>query len=761
MRIPGAEGSPTGDANPPTVIDTASVARDIKPRLVAHSAPPAALSATPNLVGLLLALRRRWFLALSLGLLLAPAAAFAAWTLRPITFTARTLLHVTSNQPKLLYELPDSRGDFGNYQRVQIALVKSRWVLNAALRDPKVEKLEIVNSQEDPLAWLEREIQIDFSTAPEIMRISMTGPDSKTVQTLVDAVRKAYLVEIVQKETRTRQARLDQLKKWFAEYDSSLRDKRETLKRMARGVGTKDPKLMAAKQEFRAQHLRDLQTELLKRQSERRTTELELSNSQARESAGASATVAAGVIEEQIKKDPVVIRLQNEIEQHEVDLADFRKRSPAPQKEPGFRKITQFQQAAKELLAKRREEILPAITGQLRDKARDDVQIVRLQHEDRVRFLTEIEKRLEDEIDRNSKDVNAFKNEVVDLEWLTDEIAQLDAQNKEVTRQMQALQVEMQAPPRVTELEPGEQPVVVPAQTESNRIRLAGGAGLGSFLAIVLGIALLEFRCRRVNSADEVVRGLKMKLVGSLPLVPRRALMGRANKAHNLHWQNRLTESVDAIRTTLLNAARFEGLRMVMVTSALGGEGKTLLSCHLAVSLARAGRKTLLVDGDLRRPAVHKLFDLPLERGLSELLRGELEPAAVANTSPLDGLTVITAGQSDVRAIQNLARDRIAEVLRRFHDSYEFVVIDSAPVLPVADAQLIGQHVDGVVFSVMRDVSRLPAVYAACERLALLRVPILGAVINGIQGGPYHSSNYYNSMPPTSAPSHAETQAST
>jgi capsular exopolysaccharide synthesis family protein len=232
-------------------------------------------------------------------------------------------------------------------------------------------------------------------------------------------------------------------------------------------------------------------------------------------------------------------------------------------------------------------------------------------------------------------------------------------------------------------------------------------------------------------------------------------LLGRATGTQNIHWQNRLTESVDGIRTTLLSAARFEGLSKVMVTSAVGGEGKTLLSCHLAVSLARAGCKTLLIDGDLRRPSVHKLFNMPLGQGLSELLRGEVEPDAVTNPGPLEGLSVITAGQSDSQAIQSLARGRIGELLQQFSESYEFVVIDSAPVLPVADAQLIGQHVDGVVVSVMRDVSRLPAVYAACERLGLLRIRILGAVVNGMQGNAYQSLYYNTPSAPASTPSSA------
>src|SRR5262249_12423516 len=160
---------PVGDATPPAVIEPSPVPRDAKARPLTPLAPPAALSATPNLPGLLLALRRRWLLALTLGLLLSPAVAFVVWTLRPITFTARPRLHVKSSPEWILYKTPDGQGDFSNYQRAQTALVKSPLVLNSALRDPKVERLPIVLKQDDPVAWLEREIHADFGTAPEVL----------------------------------------------------------------------------------------------------------------------------------------------------------------------------------------------------------------------------------------------------------------------------------------------------------------------------------------------------------------------------------------------------------------------------------------------------------------------------------------------------------------------------------------------------------------------------------------------------------------
>jgi capsular exopolysaccharide synthesis family protein len=805
MQNPDADGAPEG-----TEVPQANIEQNLKRRRPAHTARPAALSKTPTLTGLLQALRRRWLLAISLGILLAPAVAVTVWVLRPITFTARTLLHVNSVPEQIVFSIPENRGDFGNYQRVQVALVKSRLVLNSALNDPTVQDLHVVKQLEDQLAWLEREIQADFNIAPEILKISMTGENTETLRLLVDAVRKAYLDEIVLKETKLRRNRLEKLRDYNDRYDEQLRGKRDLLKKLQLAAGSSDPRVMASRQDLNQKYVSALENELLKTKSLKNSALFELKakfsssaestqsgdtkkdnrksdnqapssveptqpgdtkkdNPKSDDQANFSAvepklpgdaekgnaksgpqvpsipekaepiTIPDVLIEAEIQKDAVVKRYLQEVAQIELDLANYRQRAQQPENEHGYKKLTQTVEAARAALAKRREQIRPVIVEQLQAKARDDRNLLNLTLLDKVGFYTKVEKELEDEIARRAKTIDKLNLDVVNVQFLTDEIAQVDNVNKEVARQRTALDIEIQAPPRVGTLEVA---FIVPAQTESSRLRLAGGAGLGTFAAVLLGVAMLEFRRRKVNDVDEVVQGLKMKLVGSLPLVPRRALMGRSSAATNNMWQQRLTESVDAIRTTLLNAARFEGLRRVMVTSAVGGEGKTLLCCHLAVSLARAGYKTLLIDGDLRRPSVHKVFNLALGRGFSELLRGEADLATVANVGPLDCLHVVTAGQSDSAAIQNLAREHVSDVLQRIDSSYEFVIVDSAPVLPVADAQLIGQHVDGVVLSVMREVSRLPAVYAAYERLSLLRVRILGAVVNGVQSGIYQGSYY-------------------
>jgi capsular exopolysaccharide synthesis family protein len=280
--------------------------------------------------------------------------------------------------------------------------------------------------------------------------------------------------------------------------------------------------------------------------------------------------------------------------------------------------------------------------------------------------------------------------------------------------------------------------VLQPAETPTDRdysrfSKFALGGGVGMFGLVLFGVAFLEFQSRRVCAVEEVTQGLGLGLVGTMPRLParaRRAVAG-GQSAKDLYWQSIITESVDAIRTQLLHSAQAEGMQVVMVTSAAGGEGKTSLASQLAASLARSWRKTLLIDGDLRNPAAHKLFDLPLEPGFSELLRAEANAADVIKPTRLSRLWVMSAGHWDAHAVQALAQESVGQMFAQLKQQYDFIIVDSCPVLPVADALLLGQHVDGVIFSVLRDVSRLPAVHVAQQRLQSLGVHTLGAVVIG------------------------------
>jgi polysaccharide biosynthesis transport protein len=265
-------------------------------------------------------------------------------------------------------------------------------------------------------------------------------------------------------------------------------------------------------------------------------------------------------------------------------------------------------------------------------------------------------------------------------------------------------------------------------------MKMCGIAAIAFFGLAFVGLAFVEYRANRVSNPDLVPASIGLPLVGTVPARPK-AKMGMGDR----EWEAVLNEAVDSARTIFLHSANVNNLRTVMVTSAVGGEGKTSLSCRLAASLARSGRRTLLIDADLRNPSVHGEFGIAGGPGVCEALRGELKDVTAGiHESVIPNLWILPAGRCDRLAIQQLAQDGFARLLAEIHNNgFDFVLIDTSPVMPVADAMLVGRHVDGALLSLMCDVSQVERVNAACQRLATIDVPLLGAVVNGTRNEAY------------------------
>jgi Mrp family chromosome partitioning ATPase len=139
---------------------------------------------------------------------------------------------------------------------------------------------------------------------------------------------------------------------------------------------------------------------------------------------------------------------------------------------------------------------------------------------------------------------------------------------------------------------------------------------------------------------------------------------------------------------------------------------------------------------------VHRLHDQPLEPGLCELVRDEVDAADVTLPTAVENLFILPAGRFNDDAQAALAQAGVPALFNQFREQFEFVIVDSAPVLAVADSLLLSLNVDAVLFSILRDLSQAPRVQAARDRIAALGVPILGAVVIGIKPASYYRSYY-------------------
>lgn len=715
-----------------------------------RAVPPSSPQVDP--MAMLKAFRRRWPLAIGLGLVAAAAVTAAAWFLvPPAKYTTTATLRVIANRPTIIFPTKETQTEFRIYQQTQAALLRNPMVLEKALADPKVAALPMVKAEEDPVQWLKEELKVNFSPLAEIIDLSFSGDDPTDITTVLQAVIEAYNKHVVNSEGEDRLRRLQYLEKLSGEYVDDLKQKRDRLRTLTDQYGASSKETLALRTDFayenraRTEQLRTaVLGEIMEAEAHVEVLEAKLA------SAPPPAPVRSTSRDDRAQILNQVEANDGQIREAQARIYDLERQIQATQglaRKGGDAALMRWKRerdAAQRELAARRAVLQRQATARGEDPTQipsNPAEEELVKASELLRKLKLYDQKLADQIKQYEDEAKSHNTNAMDLQTEESQVATLDLTSQEVAKEIEALKVELTAPPRVQVV---SWPKVPRTKDEMKKLRLIGMLGLGVFGLSVLGITLLEFRARRIGSLEEVVSGLGLPLVGSLPALPSKSQKALARKGSEAEkWRSRLIESIDATRTMLLHVSRTESIRVVMITSALKGEGKTSLSSHLATSLARAGRKTLLIDCDLRRPSLHRLFDVPMEPGLCDLLRGEVtDPSSLIHPTPAGELDVMTGGRCDALALQMLAQDAARGIFAAVAPDYDFVIVDTSPVLPVADALLLGQQVDAVLFSIMHEVSCLPHVQQAYERLSVLGVRVLGAVVNGAAGSTYGYDGY-------------------
>ena len=703
----------------------------------AGSTTPVSLSAGPDAQSLLHAFARRWPLAIIGGLVIGVVATAAAFFLvPPPKYTVKAMIHVASSPARIIFQTSESVPDYRSYQRTQATLAKSRKVLTAALRHPEVAGLRSIPIEGDGASWLDRELKVDFPGGAEIMTVTMTGADAKDATILVNAVCDAYLKQIVEEERRDRVTRYDGLKTLFNKFQDELREKRKTYRVSVEDIGVTDKLSVAARQQTATRNLGQLQVELSQLQAEIRQMQRKamVAAAHGEEPKIVDSPSTDALADEAVAHSPEIAELRRAGGEFKAKLAGVSRLSRDPN-DPAVRRAREHCEANDRTLRRRTAEVRAEALRTIARDVRAWGDGERAEADQTLAILMEQEKALREQIATLGSDLKSGNVKALDMNWLDDEIALTSQAAKTVGSEVEALNVELTAQPRIRLIERAETPVL---SDPLRRYKLSGAAGMAGLVLFAGAVVFFEARTRRVGSTEEVAHGLGIRLIGSIPARPK----GRKLRKDGEAWQQMLIESVDSARTLILHASRQEPLRVIMIASAVKGEGKTTLACLLAASLLRAGKRTLLIDGDLRCPAIHRLLDVPPGAGLCELLRGDANVDDLIVPAAGPGVDLLPAGRVDGDALRGLADGRLGVLLGGLRDRYDQIVIDSAPTLYVPDTLMIAQHVDAVVMAVLRDVSQAPKVYAAHERMADLGVRVLGAIVGGTKGEESHGYAY-------------------
>jgi capsular exopolysaccharide synthesis family protein len=693
------------------------------------------------------AIRRHWLLALGIGLLCAAITAPVTYLGVGTRFTAYSLLRVSMQTDSVITNsgvpLVD-RDRFDIYKNTQQESLLRRTVLLSALRKPEVKDIPIVQEKtlySDPVDWLAGKLSISFPGKAEIMMVSLSLEEPKEAQALVKSVVDSYLNEVVVAETEQKRRRLDELQKVCGDKEQVIRSKREELKGLVNNAqGAESPESLSTRQRVVLEELQLYRSQLATGSFEVGRLSGELAAQKALYKNVDDSEVPQMEIDVLVQSDPVAKQLSTELGWKKMDQA-YTEGTLKPGANSPY--ASRYKEEV-DRLEKQFNERIKLMELKAKEKKRSVIQSEILRLDAQVKPLQEHQTQTAIRINKLTEEAKNIGQTTVDIQMIQSQLRNMDQVLANLIVEREKLAVEINSTPRIVIQEPAELPLI-PSNT-TTRFALTCAVAMASLLLPVCAIVLWDIRTRRINTVADVSQNLRLPVIGSMPLVPSRVIrqLGSPSPRHRA-WHLRLTESVDGIAARLLRKADTEQSRVIMVSSATGGEGKTTLATQLALSLARTGRRTVLVDFDLRRPSFDEMFDVPLSPGVSEVLRHENDPADLAHSVAADNLAVVTAGRWDRQALAALSNGSVDALFRQLREDFDFVVVDTSPILPVADARFVSQYVDTVVLSVFRDVSETPKIQAACDILAAFGVQSVEAVVTGPSNGLYGRHTEYES----------------
>jgi len=684
---------------------------------------PEILNSSFNQVWLINCLRRKWLPSLLLGCLAAATIGGLLLLLVPVSSSVTAYLELKPPQNEASYgsssrALTLRESDF--FQKSQIALFKSQFVLQAALAPRAISELEaVIKEGDEAVPWLIDSLKIGFQG--DILAIECHGEeDPEEMVKIVDAVITAYQDEVLAKERGLIATKTDVLRKLRDETRKELREVIDAHQNLAKELGGGGTKLANTMLVMLRTEINTINSKIYKAETE--LVDLEVGKTLAMQEAN-SPLAKETAINEALAEDPMMAQFKEEKYMLAQRLRQLQAASKGDSKQ--IKSLRQQYQGL-EIEERRYRQIAEADIRDLQKQAPNEgLAILMAEYVMRkksvTKSLSEARKAYREkmeEVQRNGEQSGA-------VSLLESEIDQLQDVVRDMDLQLRSEDVNSETASDRVRVMQSAMPTVNINRFERFAIAVLGG--IAAFCATCYLVALLEFRARRLNGPGDVDEGLGIRVLGVLPSVASRKAMAQGSPI-----AAQLSESIDNVRATLMHGSTSKPRRVVLVTSPASMEGCTTVASHLALSLSRAGRRTLLIDGDLREPTLHKLFGMPVEDGLSEMLRSEIEVSDAIRPTNTKGLWLLTAGQCDMEAIHALAADQLQPIFEQLRDEFDFVIIDGAPVLSLSDSLSIGQHVDGAILTVLRDHSEIPQIHKAAELLKSMGIDVIGSVVNGV-----------------------------
>lgn len=682
-------------------------------------------TSTLGLQTIIIALRCWWTIAAPIGLALAIGAGLAVTYIVKPKYTASAWISIRARPDHLLS--PALIDDPQKFVQNQLELIKSPQILTAIANEPEIASIPEIMAETDNTQALRKQLKIRAQGQSEYYVLEFTSVDPDRAALVVNTVVDKYYEHQRGQETSRVERTLQLLRDQQTTQQDVVKSFRRRVSELSKQLTGDDPFVAKSRDrgadsrnpaaELKAQLVAgEVDHEFLKAEVQAETEMLEQKEVEVPQSA----------LNQYVEDNPQVSALASRIE-----LNKAKERAHA-QNSANLQNNTLYQRVQKQLsedeaaLATLKKDLTKQARVELEKQyraARQDSIAAMQRKVARSAFAIDfLREKLKSEITSQKE----IKGDLLELEFLRADYDRAVLVHDQMAARITALSMEQNAPERVIK----EKAAAVPTNPdEALPYKKMALAALGAFCLPFLCAVGAEYLFRRISTRSQLETSGKLMVIGEVTALPRKSRAigrhGRGKREIKL-----FEESVEGLWMYLTLS---DSLRTIAITSAISGEGKTSLAVQLAISIAgTTGGRTLLIDGDMRSPDVHRLFDIDCGPGLVDVLSGEVDLSDAIETGFSDQLHVLTAGRTSSSPCRLLQGDSFPLLMEKLKERYDYVIIDTPPILSASEALLMARSVDTALLCVRRDFSRMSQVHEASWRLKAAKVKTAGAVLSGI-----------------------------
>jgi polysaccharide biosynthesis transport protein len=746
---------------PAPVPTNLSLYRDLTPALPFDQAGPPGLQINPKVI--LRGLSRHWWKILLLWLVVSIPTVFLIHGVIQPTYEASSLLKIEPVDPQLFSSLNRGENQSATYLRTEVAVLTSDKVLEPTVANALVVNLPMIKTSQDPKRDLREKLKVNILESTNLIRVAMELSNRDDAVTIVQAVVHSYLLQNTDISRTANQSLTVSLNEQIKKLGDQIELKRSALKDLYRRgkVAVLKPedrlnvratndgsaiqptfntlsedhvqKMMAEMVQtdltlIEAQSMLDVKRDGYKARLEE--------NQQPRQQVDPQQLAR---IREEFGKDAEVVALKREFDDTREHLERIKlnvRQAHDPARVAAQKQFDKLQQEYTDLWELKYPEILARLTG---GPIADTQSLAKIQElEQKIELIKKVKDKQTELFKAMQVDQKTTNDDTFEAVYLNYQLNSLLNREDQVKKHLEQLAFEAGRDHyRVTLLDPAAAP-----RNPSNdkRLKYMAAAPVGVMFMMLGLFLLLEIKAERVADPDALSTRVRSE-VYALPPLPTARSIRKLSDSDADDQIEQFIQRLDHLRFAVCgNQAGLGNGRCVLITSAVGGEGKTTLAAQLAARCGNAGMSTLLIDSDFRRASLCKLLDVPPEGlGLSDVLKDEANINEVA--IPVQGGTfyLLPAGTPIPDTNRLLQSPKFGQLISQLRQRYDLIIIDSPPVLPVPDALILGRWADGAVIAARFDISRFPQVERARRQLDNAGIAVLGTVINGMR----HSDSYY------------------